>query len=290
MKELSAALAAHLATGSTTLCWCWRLSRRDGIRQGFTDHDRDLVFDGTTFEAAAGFTASEIRDQVGLSVDNLEVTGAVSSERLAEADLAAGLYDDASVEIFRVNWQNPAERVLMRAGSLGEVKRSGPAFAAEIRGLAHYLQQPRGRVFQYTCDADLGDQRCTIDLGNPALTGTGAIVSAASARRFTASGLDAFESEWFTQGLVTFTSGAASGQKLEVKRHTSVSGVVTLELWQPAREPLAAGQTFSVTAGCNKHLDTCKAKFANAINFRGFPHMPGNDFLARIARPGAGTS
>lgn len=290
MKELSAALAAHLATGATTLCWCWRLSRRDGTRQGFTDHDRDLVFDGTTFEAAAGFTASEIRDQVGLSVDNLEVTGAVSSERLAEADLAAGLYDDAGVEIFRVNWQNPAERVLMRAGSLGEVKRSGPAFAAEIRGLAHYLQQPRGRVFQYTCDADLGDQCCTIDLANPAYSGTGAIVSATSARRFTASSLDTFESEWFTQGLVTFTSGAASGQKLEVKRHTNAGGVVTLELWQPAREPLAAGQTFSVTAGCNKHLETCKARFANALNFRGFPHMPGNDFLARIARPGAGTS
>ncbi len=176
MKQLPAELAAHLATGVTTLCWCWRLTRRDGAEQGFTDHDRDVVFDGTTFEAAAGFTASEIKDAVGLSVDNLEVTSALSSERLAEGDLSAGLYDDAKVEIFRVNWQAPEQRVLMRAGSLGEVKRAGGAFTAEVRGLAHYLQQPKGRLFQYACDADLGDARCGIDLEAPVFRGTGAVL------------------------------------------------------------------------------------------------------------------
>lgn len=144
MKELPAGLQEHLDTGATTLCWCWRLTRADGTKLGFTDHDRDVAFDGTTFEAAAGFSASEIRDSVGLSVDNLEVTSALSSERLSEADLAAGRYDDARVEIFRVNWGEPEQRILMRAGSLGEVRRAGEAFTAEVRGLAHYLQQPKG--------------------------------------------------------------------------------------------------------------------------------------------------
>jgi uncharacterized phage protein (TIGR02218 family) len=287
MKELPAALAAHLASGATTLSWCWRLTRRDGVKQGFTDHDRDLVFDGTTFEAAAGFTASEIRDAVGLSVDNLEVSSAISSERLAEADLAAGIYDDAKVEIFRVNWQAPEQRVLMRAGSLGEVKRAGGGFTAEVRGLAHYLQQPKGRLFQYACDADLGDGRCGIDLDTPANRGTGTVLAVASARRFTAAGLDAFASGWFTHGLLTFTSGAADGQAIEVKLHTKSGEAVTLELWQPARLPLVAAQTFKVTAGCDKQLGTCKAKFANAENFRGFPHMPGNDFLSIVSRPGS---
>jgi uncharacterized phage protein (TIGR02218 family) len=160
MKTLPAGLQAHLDSGATTLCWCWRLTRRDDAKLGFTDHDRDLVFDGTTFEAAAGFTASEIRDAVGLSVDNLEVESALSSGRLSEEDLAAGLYDDARVEIFRANWQAPEQRVLMRTGSLGEVSRAGASFRAEVRGLAHYLQQPKGRLFQYSCDADLGDARC----------------------------------------------------------------------------------------------------------------------------------
>ena len=74
MKTLPAGSAgASCIRRRTTLCWCWRLTRRDGVNMGFTDHDRDLQFDGTTFEAAAGFTASEIRRSVGLSVDNLEV-------------------------------------------------------------------------------------------------------------------------------------------------------------------------------------------------------------------------
>lgn len=287
MKPLDAGLAAHLATGATTLCWCWRLTRKDGAIQGFTDHDRDLTFDGTVFEAAAGFTASEIKDALGLSVDNLEVESALSSSRLAEADLAAGLYDEAKVEIWRVNWQAADQRVLMRSGSLGEVKRAGTAFSAEVRGLAHYLNQPKGRLFQYTCDADLGDARCGVDLEALAFKGTGEILAASSARRFTASGLGSYASGWFTRGLLTFTSGAASGQRIEVKSHALAGTIATIELWQPARLPLGAGQTFAVTAGCDKHLATCKAKFANVVRFRGFPHMPGNDFVTAVSQPGA---
>jgi uncharacterized phage protein (TIGR02218 family) len=283
VKQLSEALQAHLDSGATTLCWCWRLTRRDETRLGFTDHDRDLTFDGTTFEAAAGFTASEMRDSVGLSVDNLEVSSALSSDRLSEADLAAGLYDDARVEIFRVNWVAPEQRVLMRTGSLGEVRRAGLTFAAEVRGLAHYLQQPKGRLYQFACDADLGDQRCKVLLSDPAYRGEGVIVEAASTRRFTASGLDAFAHDWFSRGLLTFTSGAAAGQAVEVRAHSKTGDVVSIELWAPARGPLAAGQSFIVTAGCDKHLTTCRAKFANAANFRGFPHMPGNDFVTAFA-------
>lgn len=287
MKHLPDNLQAHLDTGATTLCWCWRLTRRDASRLGFTDHDRDLTFDDTTFEAAAGFTASEMRDSVGLSVDNLEVTSALSSERLSEADLAAGIYDDARVEIFRVNWAAPEQRVLMRAGSLGEVRRAGLTFTAEVRGLAHYLQQPKGRLYQFTCDADLGDNRCKVLLSDPLYRGEGEIVAVTSGRRFTASGLDDFSGDWFSRGLLTFTSGAADGQAVEVRYHSKAGSAVTIELWAPARAPLEPGQTFVVTAGCDKHLATCQAKFANAANFRGFPHMPGNDFVTTFARKGS---
>ncbi|MEI9900818.1 MAG: DUF2163 domain-containing protein [Hyphomicrobium sp.] len=283
MKQLPDGLQAHLDGGATTLCWCWRLTRRDGTRLGFTDHDRDVVFDGTTFEAAAGFTASEMSDSVGLSVDNLDVTSALSSEHLNEADLATGFYDDARVEIFRVNWSEPGQRLLMRTGSLGEVRRAGLTFTAEVRGLAHYLQQPAGRLYQFTCDANLGDSRCKIALADPLYRGEGEIVAAASTRRFSVSGLDAFADDWFSRGLLTFTSGAANGQAIEVRTHTKTGGVVSIELWQGARGPLDAGQTFVVTAGCDKHFTTCQGKFANPDNFRGFPHMPGNDFITSFA-------
>ena len=286
MKHLPPPLQAHLATGTTTLAWCWRLTRADGVRFGFTDHDRDLAFDGTVFEAATGFAASEIKDALGLSVDNLEISSALKSDRLNEDDLAAGLYDDAAVEIWRVNWADTDQRVLMRSGSLGEVRRSGAAFTAEVRGLAHYLNQPRGRLYQSGCDADLGDIRCGVDLDAPAFRGTGTALNAASPRLFTASGLAGFAAGWFTRGLVTFTSGANAGRSREVKRHTLAGTEATLELWQPMALPIAPADTFSVTAGCDKQFATCKARFANAANFRGFPHMPGPDYVLAVARPG----
>lgn len=279
MRQVPPALQAHLDTGATTLCWCWRITRHDGAKLGFTDHDRDLTFDGTTFEAATGFTASEVRESIGLSVDNLEVDGALRSDRLAADDLEAGLYDDAAVEIFRVNWIEPAQRLLIRAGSLGEVRRDSGAFTAEIRGVSHYLQQEAGRSFQYSCDAILGDSRCGINLALPAFRGTGSIVAAQSPTRFTASGLAAYASDWFSRGLVSWTGGPNLGRSVEVKLHTVIDGDVVLELWQRPASVIAAGHAFQITAGCDKRIETCRARFANAANFRGFPHMPGNDFV-----------
>lgn len=281
MKSLSPAFQAHLDSGATTLCWCWRVTRRTGATLGFTDHDRDLAFDGTTFEAATGFTASDIRSSVGLSVDDLEVESALVSSRLSEPALAAGDFDAAAVEIFRVNWSDPAQRVLMRQGALGEVRRTGTAFTAEVRGLAHHLQQPKGRLYQYACDAELGDQRCAINRNGPANRGTGAIVSVTGDRTFVTSGIAAFAAGWFTRGLLSMTSGANAGRASEVKRHSAINGIVRIELWQSLGALPLAGDTFVITAGCDKQLATCRDKFANTSNYRGFPHMPGNDFLTR---------
>ncbi len=288
MKRLPASLQSHLDTGATTLCWCWRITRRTGDRLGFTDHDRDLAFDGTSFEAASGFTASEIRESVGLSVDNLEVESALTSERLSESALGAGDFDDAAIEVFRVDWSNPAARVLVRKGSLGEVRRSGSAFAAEVRGLAHYLQQPQGRIFQFACDAELGDQRCGIDLGQPQYRGIGAIIAAVSDRTFSTIDLAAFADGWFTRGLLTFTSGANTGRAGEIKRHVLADAIATIELWQAPGAPLHPGDAFVLTAGCDKQFATCRARFVNAASYRGFPHMPGNDFLSSPLRRSSG--
>lgn len=284
MKSISPALRAHLDSGATTLCWCWRLTRKDGVAQGFTDHDYDVVFDGTVFEASAGFTASDITDSLGLSVDNLEVTGAISSAALGEDDLAAGRYDDAAIEIFRVNWQDPAQRVLMRYGSIGEVRRAGNAFSAEVRGLAHYLQQPKGRLYQYTCDADLGDARCGVNLDAPAYKGTAAISGVLSPRKFKITGVEGFANGFFTRGLAAFTNGPSAGLAIEIKAHVKTATSVTIELWSDAQGPPLRADALVLTAGCDKRIETCRVRFANAVNFRGFPDMPGNDFVTKVAR------
>jgi uncharacterized phage protein (TIGR02218 family) len=277
MKTLGSGFAAHVAQTVTTLAWCWKLTRNDGAVQGFTDHDRNLVMGGVTYLATSGFTASQIQSQLDFSVDNLEVTSALSSDTLNEDDLAAGLYDGALVEIWRVNWADTTQAVLMRKGSLGEVKRGKAAFQAGINGLLQVLNQAQGHVFGFACDADLGDARCTIDLTNPLFNGSGAVAVAIDGRRFTATGLGAFADAFFSGGKITWTSGANAGLSMEVKRHAVVSTTVSIELWQAMSETVDVSDTFAVTAGCDKTFATCKAKFANVGNFRGFPYMIGND-------------
>jgi uncharacterized phage protein (TIGR02218 family) len=286
MKTLDPDFATHIAQGVTTLCWCWKLTRNDSEVQGFTDHDSDVPFGGVTYLAASGFTASQIQSTLGLAVDNLEVSSALSSDDLNEADLAAGVYDSAAIEIWRVNWTDPSQRVLMRAGTLGEVKRGRGAFQAEINGLAQQLNQPIGKAFGYACDADLGDSRCTIDLTDPTLNGTGTVTSFSDARRFAASGLGSFADGFFTGGKLTWATGANAGRAIEVKRHAVLAGNASFELWQTMSEAIAASDTFTVTAGCDKQFSTCKAKFANVANFRGFPYMPGNDAVMSYPNQG----
>lgn len=284
MKSFTPAFAAHLASGATTLAWCWRLERRDGVAVGFTDHDRDLSFGGVTYEAASGFSASEIKDTLGLAVDNLDVQSAISSVHLDETDLAAGLYDDARVEIWRVNWADVSQRALMRRGSLGEITRAGASFSAEVRGLAHYLNQPDGRAYQYTCDVALGDVRCGIDVTSPVWRASAVIDTVLDARTFTALGLESYPDDHFSAGRADVATTGTLRQTIEIHRHTLASARATITLWQAPARPLAVGDTLTLTAGCDKHFATCRDRFANAARFRGFPHMPGNEIVVTVAR------
>lgn len=98
MKTLSPDLQAHLDDGTTTLAWCWRIIRADGVTFGFTDHDRTLNFDGTDFEPESGLTASEVRSGSDLSVDAQDAEGVLTSDRITETDILDGkLLDTAGI-------------------------------------------------------------------------------------------------------------------------------------------------------------------------------------------------
>ncbi|GIL03336.1 MAG: hypothetical protein BroJett030_32350 [Alphaproteobacteria bacterium] len=283
MKTLPAGLAAHVAGEVTTLCRCWKLIRADGAVLGFTDHDRDVDLDGLACEALSGLGAGELEQSVGLNADTQEVAGALSSDRISADDLHAGLYDGARVELWIVNWSTPAERVLDRVLTIGEVVAEDGAFRAELRALSVDMDETRGRSFSRACDADLGDARCGIDLDQPQCKGAGTVVRALSDLVVEVSGLGGFLSGWFRGGRLAFSSGANAGLAVEVAEHMAGDGTVVLHLWQPPARPLAAGDGFTVRAGCDKAFATCREKFANGINFRGFPHIPGNDFALGYA-------
>jgi uncharacterized phage protein (TIGR02218 family) len=286
MRNIPLALQTKLDSGVTTLCRCFVLTRRDGVVQGFTDHDEGIILNGVTCRAGTGLSASEATARLGLAVDGAEMSGALADEGLTEADLAAGRYDAAKVETWLVDWSDPVLHVLLSTATLGDVRREGAAFVAEMRGLADALAQESGRLYTASCSADLGDPRCGIDLTSSVYRGEGVITVLRGTSAFAVSGLGAFEEGWFSAGKLTFGSGANAGLAVEVKRHRLDGELVVIELWQSMPEPLAAGDSFIVTAGCDKRFATCRNRFNNAVNFRGFPHIPGNDFVMRYAVEG----
>lgn len=271
MRAASAALKAHLAGSVLTVCTLWKVTRRDNTVFGFTDHDQPIPYLGTTYEAAAGHTASSIKTTAQLNVDNLDVMGMLSSDTLTDASLQAGLWNFAIVEIMVVNYMDlTMGHMMLRKGTIGNVRTGRHNFIAELRGMTQSLQQVIGRVFAAACDADLGDARCGVILGN--FTVTGNVTSTTSAHVFT----DTARTEnaaYFEGGLVTWTSGLNATYSMEVK--SFANGVVTLQQYMP--NAIAIGDAYSMSAGCDKLRTTCRDKFNNIVNIRGFPDVPGTD-------------
>lgn len=287
MRTLSSGLAAHVAGEATTLCRCWSLARRDGAVLGFTDHDRDLAFDGILFRANAGLEAAESSSELGFATGGGEVLGALAASGLSEEDLSRGLYDDARVALWLVNWADPGQRALLETGFVGEVKRSDSNFTAEVRGLGKAFDEERGRLYTAGCSADLGDARCGV-----MMLPAPAVVTATDGRlTITAPILGSFPVGHFSGGRLAFEAGQNVGFSTEIRSHRNTDGVVVLDLWQAAPRPIAIGDFFAASPGCDKRFTTCRDKFGNGVNFRGFPHLPGNDFIiggAGAGDPGAG--
>lgn len=274
MKTLTPEMQAHLAQDTTTLATCWMIERTDGQMFYFTDHNEVVTFWGSDYLPSTGFRHSAIATTQGANVDNLEVDSVLSDETITDAELLAGVWDFAKVEIFLVNWQDTSmDRVLLRAGTLGEVKTGRNSFNAELRGLTQPLQQNIGRIYTITCDADLGDGRCQVDIWSLKVTAT--VTSVTSQSNFTATSLTQ-AAGYFTYGLLTFNSGANAGRSMEV-RSFSAGGVLDMQMVMPYA--VSVGDTFTVQPGCDKTLATCVSRYSNAINFQGFPHLPGNDRL-----------
>ena len=98
-----------------------------------------------------------------------------------------------------------------------------------------------------------------------------------------ATGLAGFSAGWFASGILTWTSGANVGRITEVPAHDLAGSIATLTLLEAPVRPIAAGDSFTARAACDKRMATCGAKFANVANFRGFPNIPGQDAVLRFA-------
>lgn len=261
-----------------TLAFCWRLERRDGVALGFTSHDRDLAIDGLVYRAAPGMLPSSISLSDGFDVDSLDVEGALTADAISAADLAVGRWDGAALSIFVVDWEDPAaERIAIARGELGDVSVKGEAFAAELRGPTALLERPVVEQTSPECRAQLGDKRCRVDMaGRVRVTRIAAVLDEAVVEVESAAAGNAY-----AYGRLRWIGGANSGLESLV---LSSEGV-RLTLAEAPEQAAAIGDLVEIAEGCDRSLATCSARFGNALNFRGEPHLPGFDLLTRY--PGA---
>lgn len=259
----------------TTLAFCWRLERRDGICLGFTTHDRDLTVDGAVYRAAPGMLPSAISIGDGFDAAALDVGGALTSDAITAADLVAGRWDGAAVRLFLVDWQQPdGEPMILARGELGDISISGNGFETEVRGPAALLERPVVEQISPECRAELGDGRCRVDMaGRTRTTRVASMVSESVLDVETApEGANACG-----YGRLRWIGGANGGLESAI----AASDGVRLTLREAPHAAPAAGDLVEIREGCDKRFETCLGRFANAENFRGEPHVPGMDLLTR---------
>lgn len=260
----------HLASGNTTLAYCWVIERHDGVTIGVTDHDEDVTVDGVSCSSSTGMVTTKYEQSLGLVSDDLEIEGVIDDDQITVEDMRAGKFDDATVKLYLVNWVNPTEFLHMATGKFGQmIEGDGGAFSVEFLSRSHDLSQPVGRTYQRTCDTKLGSEACGVDLTSAAYRTT-TTVQATSGSTVTVLSLSGYDDGWFTLGSVL-----VNGETIGIRRHEGEE----LELWREPSVTITAGDTIVVTAGCRQDADTCRTKFNNIINFQGFHLMPGNDRL-----------
>ena len=276
-------MTAFLAKELLTVALCWRLERRDGVALGFTTHDRDLAIGGLAYRAAPGMLPSSITLSDGFDPDSLDIKGALSGDAIRSDDLGAGRWDGAAVTVFMVDWEAPDGDILPVArGEMGEVSLHGEGFEAELRGPTAALERPVAEQTSPECRAALGDRRCRVDMaGRTQLTRIALVledeifeVAEAAAGPSTSSGLHGY-------GRLRWLGGANSGLESAILR----SDGVRITLREPPAYSPVPGDLVELREGCDRSLEACAGRFANAVNFRGEPHLPGIDLLTRY--PGA---
>lgn len=279
MKSLSVALQTHLDGQLSKLATCIKITRTDATVYGFSNHDRAFAFGGVDYLPAAGFNPTDIASNLNLDTDNVTVEGLLADDSITEDDLRAGRWDYAAFRIFQINWSDLSQGDKKdRAGHLGEVTVHRQTFMAELLGLMDAYSTSVGEITTPACRANLGDARCQVDVVPFTVTGT---IATAAADFFTMT--DAARTEannYFNEGVITFTSGSNNGLSYEIKSSTAAGTLVT-------KMPMAynaAGATYSLVAGCDRRLETCRDRFANVVNFRGEPWLRGNDAAVAIGR------
>ncbi len=286
MKKISAEFQDRLNSGATKLCRAWRVERMDGKVFGFTDHDEDILFDGIRFSASSGLESGALQMSTGLSVNNSMIVGALQSTVISEEDIRGGRFDDAKVCQWMVDWERPHLREILFSGTFGEIKRHDGCFEVELRSIAEKLNTPVGRSIKRKCDCDLGDEKCGFNLKKPGFSFETQVAPGSQGPDIVIENPEGGENGWFEKGTIKWLSGKNFGRIYVIRSDISLGVNRTITLWQEPLLQYKIGDRFILSSGCDKTAKMCAEKFKNIINFRGFPHIPGDDWVIAYPKDG----
>jgi uncharacterized phage protein (TIGR02218 family) len=259
-----------------TVATYWRIYRRDGCALAFTSHDRDLSFGGHRHLAAPGMVPAAIRLTAELANDSAEVQGALSHESIRENELAAGLYDDAAIEIGAVDWVSLESHTLY-TGQIGRIEDDEMQFTAELRSNKSLLEQDLVPRTSPTCRAVFCGHGCGLSAERFTTLQEVAEIDL-EGNRVRLVGIDG---EAHVDGRLRFLAGPQTGLAFGIVD----AAAEWLVLDRPLVEGTLPGTRAQLREGCDHTIATCSGRFANAANFRGEPFLPGNDLLARYGQP-----
>lgn len=284
-KTIPIALAAHYALPQTTLAYFLKVERLDGVILGLTSANRAVTVDALEYKP--GFDPSTLVSSSGLAVDNLELTVLKTDDVLTDADLLAGLWNDAKFTVFEANYLAPGDGAnFLKRGTTGNASIKRGNWTIEFLSLKQGLQTPVGAVTSKTCRYRLGSTSmangglCMVNLFY--FTYAGAVTGVTSRSVFNDTS-QVQADEFFVEGYVKFTTGANAGYSQKVKIFTG--GTFTLSIAMPFE--ILVDDEFIAVAGCQKRLtEDCIGKYNNVFNFGGEPHLTGIDSLTALPTTG----
>jgi uncharacterized phage protein (TIGR02218 family) len=268
-------MANFLLPDLTTMAFCWRLARRDGVTLGFTSHDQDVVLAGLRYRAAPGMLPSALEMSDGLDPSAIELSGALTSDALNSDDLAAGRWDGASLNLYLVDWTHPdVDPIILTSGTFGPFEMADAQFTVSLLGATHRLDTPATEATSPMCRARLGDKRCRVDMAGRVHKAQVVAVSGVAATLAVA-----IAGSILRRGTLRWCDGPNAGLESAILSHVGAQIILA----DPPPFPVAVNTSVILSEGCDNRIQTCIERFNNAENFRGEPYLPGNDLLTRYA-------
>lgn len=280
------------------------LQSQPGSPYYFTDSDATIIAGGNTWGTGLTISKDGFKQERGFKVQELKLTITPQGDQPSGGSFSNLLFNGAPfLQAIRlalfdsalVDWY----KLIMPALPVSTVQSAFPAPILWFRGVVDdaqagrltgnlncssfstllSMQMPRN-LMQPGCAHTLGDGGCTIAVGSAPYTIAGTVavnmnsITNNDITSTSASLINVQPTDYFSLGIIKFTSGGNNGVTRAIRRFIQNTTSVEIQFVNPPPALIAPGDTFTLQAGCDKSYATCSTRFGNTAHFKGFPFVP----------------